>query len=398
MGYSRTNDCGGRGAATATMLGENIKTVVVVGCGFAGSAAARELSLRGGGSLRVVAYDKQACLYNYPALPRLLNEDLPRDRIEIPLTRILAGASIDLRQQRVQAVDTRRRFVQTDTDEVAYDYLVLAPGSRAKPISQDQGVSVFYPKALRHLRQLAAHIGDIAERQARPATASPHRIAVIGGGLTGVEFSMAIRQAADRASEANGIDRSRLSVSLYEAAARLHPRGPARLSLALARELTAYGIQVLAERKVEHVSHGTLLTSQGEEAVDTIICCIGSRPNLRIGLNGIATERQGIPVDRMLRCTGHEAEYIVGDGMLLHERGLPRLDLRLAHRAVTQGRHVARNIVRQVRGGSPGPYRPRNSPIGVMLQSDRGVFSYGGLLIGGRFAGKAKRWLELRHT
>ena len=151
-------------------------------------------------------------------------------------------------------------------------------------------------------------------------------------------------------------------------------------------------------QEVQRVTHQGLLTRSAVEPVDTVVCCIGSRPNLGIELAGVDNDAQGIPVDAMLRCPGQDAVFVIGDGMLLHEAGESRLDLRQAHRAATQGQHVARNITRLARGREPRPYRPGETPIGVMLQSRRGVFCYRGLCVTGRLAGRAKRWLELRHT
>ncbi len=379
----------------------NQTRVVVVGCGFAGAAVVRELGRIARGRVDVIAFDKQPCLYNYPALPRLLNEVLSAEQVEVPLSRLFDQTSVELHNERVDSVDPIRRVVRSRAGETPYDYLVLAPGSRAIPLAQDDGIFVFYPKALRHLHLLNEKIksaanerrvdGDIDNEQ-------PYRIAIVGGGLTGVEFSMAIREAADRASESAGIARGGITVSLYEAANRLNPRGPKNLSQLLERQLTAYGIKPLLTQQVLQVSHQGLLTSAGTQPADTVVCCIGSRPNLGIDLAGLKSESQGIPVDGTLRCLGQDAVFMIGDGMLLREAGEPRLDLRQAHRADAQGRHAARNIMRLIRGREPTRYRPRETPVGVMLQSGRGVFSFRGLCLSGRLAGRAKRWLELRHT
>lgn len=376
------------------------KTVIVVGCGFAGSAAARELGRIAHREVHVIAYDKRRCLYNYPALPRLLNESLRREQIEVPLSRLFRTHSVDLRHERIEAVDPLRRVVHSAAGEVRYDYLVLAPGSRAIPLAQDSGIFVTYPKALRHLRQLSTGIDDTAaERRTQPnGDGHAQRIAVVGGGLTGVEFAMAIREAADRASEAAGIARRHFAISLYEAGERLNPRGPRHLSHTLEREVAAYGVQLALASRVQRVSQQGLVTEAGTEPADTVVCCIGSRPNLGIELGGLEVDTQGVPVDHTLRCLGQDAVFVIGDGMLLREDGAPRLDLRQAHHAAAQGRHVAHTITRLLRGRAPRPYRPRETPIGVMLQSRRGVFSYRRLCVTGMIAGRAKRWLELRHT
>lgn len=383
------------------MTKQTRKTVVVVGCGFAGSTAVRELARLSRSSVDIIAYDKQPALYNYPVLPRLLNETLPGARVEVPLSELLRHPAVHLRHARVESVDASRRVVYTATGETPYDYLVLATGSRAVPLAQDDGIFVYYPKALHHLRQLTERI-----RAATAATsevdgngdARAHRVAVVGGGLTGVEFAMAIREAADRACRTTGATRDCVRVSLYETADRLHHRGPPRLSETLQREMTASDVRLHLAQQVRRVTRQGLVIGHRTEAVDTVVCCIGSKPVMGMQLVGMDTEPRGIPVDDMLRCRGHDDVFVIGDGMLFGTAGNPRLDLRLAHRAATQGRHTARNIERLLRGMDAKPYRPREMPVGVMLTSRRGVFSYRGLCLTGVLAGRAKRWLELRHT
>lgn len=376
-------------------------TVVVAGCGFAGSAAACEIARLTRGNVDVIAYDKQHSLYNYPVLPRLLNESLPSERVEVPLDDVLHGTGVALRHERVEAIDPSRQLLQTSGGRTRYDYLIVAPGSRAVPLVQDDGLFVFYPKALRHLRQLVERI-DAAVANAcahvHGQRVAAHRIAVVGGGLSGVEFAMAIREAANRRCDDCSTPRDAITVSLFESDQRLHPLGPERLSRALARELNDYGIRVALGQSVLRATHAGLLTRAGTVPADTVVCCIGSQPHRGIHIAGLDPTSLGIGVDAALRCRGHGQLFVIGDGMLFGDATRPRLDLRQAHRATEQGRHAARNIHRLLRGEAVRPYRPRELPVAVMLQSRRGAISYRGLCITGRLAGRAKRWLELRHT
>lgn len=373
--------------------------VVVVGCGFAGSAAIRALARSAGASIEIKAFDKQTRLYNYPALPRLLNESIPPDQIEVPLDKVFQGLAVDLYNERVQAIDAGRHIVRTHAREMTYDYLVLALGSRALTLEQDDGIFVVYPKARRHLARLAELLNAGALRSATPSDGiAPHRIAVVGGGLTGVEFAMGIREAADRASPQARLASEWLEVNLYEGAERLNPIGPATLSTTLRRELTACGINVFLGREVQRVTRQGLVTQGGSAPVDTVVCCIGSQPNLRVDFVGMSVQARGIAVDAMLRCTTAGSVFVVGDGMLFYQDGQARMDLRQAYRAAAQGRHAARNIARLLRGKQPLAYRPPQLPIGVMLQSNRGVFCFLNRCLSGRLAGRVKRWLELRNT
>lgn len=377
---------------------QRIRNVVVVGCGFAGTAALRTLGRRLPPGLRVIAFDNKDARYNYPVLPRLLGESLNPAVVEQPLQRLLDGLDITVRQQRVLEVDADQALVRCEQVSQAYDYLLIAPGSRAVPLPQDDGLFVYYPKAWRHLRRLSRHLRDTVHGLAADHAGSSHthRIAVVGGGRSGIEFAAQIRDAADRRCADVGIARQRIEIRLYEQATRLDPAGPETLSLRLERELARCGIDVWSGCRVDRVSRDGLLTADGTHAADTCVCCIGSRPNLTMALTGLAVDRAGIAVDAALRCPGHETVFCAGDGMRSDADGPVWRDIRQAHRATQQGRRVACNIVRLERGLAARPYRPRERPVAIMLSSGRGLLHYRGLIIGGRTAGRIKRWLDLR--
>ena len=377
--------------------------VIVTGAGCAGSAAIKALARDARGRIQLTAVDKQTGLYNYPILPRLLLKSVSRSNIEIPFERLFAGCHATFRHERVRAIDAAGRIVHTEGAELAYDYLIMGLGSRAIPLAQDSGVCVYYPKSSRHLCRLRSTVTAVAERLGRPRVADPHRVyrfAVVGGGLTGVEFAGALREACDRASARAGIRRERLEVSIYERSPALDGVSDAhRHSATLRRELVDFGVRVLTDCHVTRVASDHLSTSRGSYAVDTVVCCAGSKPNLRLDLCGMTVQAEGVIVDQFLRHPNHPSIYAVGDGMSYRDAtGRTRRDLRKAHRAMTQGKHAARSIMRCLRGRDPLPYRPRPMPVLVMINTQRGVLSYGGLTVSGRLAGLLKRWLEIRHA
>lgn len=377
--------------------------IVVAGCGFAGSAAASTLTRQRRGEFEIIAIDKQNGLYNYPVLPRLLVESVAKDKVEIPYRRLFDLSTLDFRQERIQEIDAIEHCVRTDNAKIRYDYLVLGFGSRALPLPQDAGVSVFYPKSLRHLVKLRQRIDDVAQNLAQSGgiDCDVYRFAVVGGGLTGVEFAGALREAADRACATHGVDRSKIEISLYEARSTLavaDPEAPrAALGEALRHALTKYGVRVCTKSKVERVSQDRMQTADGEYPVDSVVCCIGASPNLNVDLTGLHADAGGFPVDRYLRSQGYSNVFVVGDALVLRDHtGTPRRDLRKAHCAIGQGKTAARNVVRGLAARNPRAYRARRSPTLAMINSRNAVFEYAGLSVSGRIAGLLKRWLEIR--
>ena len=374
--------------------------VVVAGCGFAGSAAVKSLAREAGQRIDLIAIDKQTSLYNYPILPRLLVESVSRDKVEIPLARYFRGINMTLRNERIREVDAVNRVIRSDNAELAFDILILGLGSRALPVEQDSGVFVYYPKSSRHLEKLSEAVKSAAYQISEKAPALDNRnyqIAVIGGGLTGVEFASALREAANCACDRFGVPPARIEVSIYERTPHLGGSVRQSLSHALRNELKLDRIRVVTDCDVKRVIPGRLVTSKGLNSADTVVCCIGAKPNLRLEIKGLTSEKDGLPVDAYLRSIARSPVFLIGDGMVFHDVNGPRLDLRKAHRASAQGKLVATNVLRTLNGLRPLSYSPRNAPTLVMLGSRKGVFDYAGWTASGRLVGYAKRWLESPH-
>jgi NADH dehydrogenase len=366
-------------------------TVVVVGCGFAGYSLVRELRRRPGSALRIIVFDKQAGLYNYPALPRLLYETLAETDIEFPYRHLLAELDVDFRRECVTSIDPAGSVVRTDSSTVSFDYLVVATGSRAHPLPQDDGVFVFYPKAMRHLHRLRADLHDTKTGQVR-------QIAVVGGGLTGIEFALALRDAIDHGSVPGRKTKAEAAVHLFERHERLTPRQRPALSRVLLRELEAAGVEVHLQSEVSRATATGLLVAKRSVPMDSVVCCIGAKPHLRLAIDGLQTRGDGLLVDDSLRLAGETPLFVIGDVMTMGDTGPASLELRMAHRAVEQGRHVARNINNLLLGRKVQPYTPTEKPVSVLSHAGRGVLAYRDICFRGRLAGQVKRWLDLRHA
>ncbi|MCB1774687.1 MAG: FAD-dependent oxidoreductase [Gammaproteobacteria bacterium] len=364
-------------------------TIVVVGCGFAGYSLVRELRRRHGRAHHIVAFDKQPGLYNYPALPRLLYEELAATDIEIPYQRLFAGLDVDFHQARITAIDTAAQLACTDSSTFAFDYLVVATGSRARPLPQDDGVFVYYPKAMRHLDRLRTYLQTPPAKQQR-------NLAVIGGGLTGIEFALAMRDAIDPASGRGAAPATR--IHLFEQGERLVPRQRHALGRALHLELESAGVEVHLLSEVSRAMRNGLLVRGEALAMDCTVCCIGVQPHLRQGIDGLETGNDGLVVDDALRLGGTGRLFAVGDVMTMRGRKSVSVELHMAQRAMEQGRHTARNIGRLLLGGEAQDYAPTERPVSVLSHAGRGVLAYRDFCIRGRLAGRLKRWLDLKHV
>ncbi len=370
----------------------NKKRAIVVGCGFGGLAAARELALNSDSSLEVIAFNRTPVLYNYPVLPRLLLTDIDSSLIDKPLQPLLDSSSVTLKTQKVKSIDLRRAEIATANETLAYDYLIFAPGGRAIPIDQDDGFAVYYPKAARHLIRLRDELATLCAKTTDRDRV--HRFAIVGGGLTGIEFAASLRIATHRLCNRHHRDPNSVTVSLFEQRERIAPACHPRLSGRLTRLLTQRHINVETQCRVERVASDHLITSTGKVPADRVLCCVGSRPDLRLSLTNRNNDHQGLQVLPTLQHVDSPNVFVVGDA-INSDAPLYQETKRASH-AMRQGRAAARNVLCIARGEEPLPYRHPVLPSLVSLGLDYALLEYRGLCVGGTVPARIKHHLETR--
>ena len=155
---------------------------------------------------------------------------------------------------------------------IRFDYLVLAVGSVSNDFGTP-GVREFClaldtrAEADRFRRRLL----NQCLRVSRAMTADPNadayaRVAIVGGGATGVELAAELYSAADALGfyGLEVFDSKRLQVTLIEAGPRLLPALPEKLAAAATAELEALGVRVLTDTQVTEATAEAILTKSGE--------------------------------------------------------------------------------------------------------------------------------------
>jgi NADPH-dependent 2,4-dienoyl-CoA reductase/sulfur reductase-like enzyme len=101
---------------------------------------------------------------------------------------------------------------------------------------------------------------------ADPASDAHVRIAIVGGGATGVELAAELYNAAAglRHYGLEVFDESRLEITLIEAGPRILPALPEKLAKAAHEELEALGVRVLTGARVAEVTGAGVVTAGGE--------------------------------------------------------------------------------------------------------------------------------------
>ncbi|OYT32419.1 NADH oxidase, partial [Archaeoglobales archaeon ex4484_92] len=162
--------------------------IVVIGSGTAGSnfaLFARKLDRKA----EIIVIGKEKTMQYSPcALPFVLSGKIPKleDIVVFPNEFYEKQKIQMMLETEAKTIDRKRKVIITDKDEIPYDKLVLATGSKAfiPPIKGVEKKGVFTLKEMRDVREIQKYI---KERK-------PKKAVVIGAGLIGLEGAVAFRE------------------------------------------------------------------------------------------------------------------------------------------------------------------------------------------------------------
>lgn len=205
---------------------------------------------------------------------------------------------------------------------ISYDTLVIAVGSNANDFGTP-GVQehCLFLDSLNQARRFHNLMLNAFLRKNHDAHAGNDRelpITIIGAGATGVELAAELRLAS-RELPVYGMNHLRpedVAITVIEAAERILPALPARLSAAATRELEHQNVRVMTGQPVSEVRDGALVMKDGTELdSEMTIWAAGIKaPAFLSELAGIETNRSHqIKVKQTLESTTNPDVFAFGD-------------------------------------------------------------------------------------
>ncbi|MEZ5670440.1 MAG: NAD(P)/FAD-dependent oxidoreductase [Alphaproteobacteria bacterium] len=340
-------------------------------------------------SLDEVGYRSHAHRYGYRYFPRAL-EAIDRDAQAVVLAPIV--------DEDGEEVMGRYRL--------SYDWLVIAIGSVSNDfgtpgvaehciyLDQRRQAERFRQKLLNLCLKVSQQVSD------DPASDAKVRVAIVGGGATGVELSAELYNAARELAHygLERFDNSRMDVTLVEAGPRILPAVPERVSDAAHKELERIGVHVRTATRIVACTPQGMQTADGDLiAAPLRVWAAGIKaPDFLKDIAGLETNRLNqLVVTPELRTSRDPRIFAIGDCCSCALPGWERPVPPRAQAAHQMASRTARNLAALLAGRPLKPFVYKDHGSLVSLSHYSTIGSLMGNLVGGsmRVEGRIARFV-----
>ncbi|HJR59427.1 MAG TPA: NAD(P)/FAD-dependent oxidoreductase [Vicinamibacterales bacterium] len=343
--------------------------ILVLGGGFGGVYAARQLERlkRAGAPIEVTLVSRDNFFLFTPMLHEVAASDLDITHIVSPLRTLLHQTSVFVGE--VEAVDlTRRRVLvshglETHSHELHYDQLVLALGSTTNfyhlPGLETLALTMKTLGDAIHLRNRVIATLEEADTECASGTEGLLTFVVAGGGFAGVETLGALNDFVRQALRFYPrLDTRSVRMVLVHAGGEILPELGEKLGAYAHRKLVERGLEVITSGRVTsvtpdgvHLADGTFIPAR------LVVWTAGTSPHPLLARLPCETDRGRVIVDATMAVPGWRGVWALGDCAVIPDRrtGMPFPPT--AQHAIREAKTLAGNIIAELRGVAPKPFR-----------------------------------------
>lgn len=278
----------------------------------------------------------------------------------------VVGLDREARQLRLGAMLDEDGREITPARRLDYDLLVMALGSVTNdfgaPGAARFAIPLETPEQASRFNRRVVNACLRANAQAEPVRPGQLHIAVIGAGATGTELAAELHRTV-RAVVAYGMDRidplKDIRIVLIEAAGRVLPALPERISKTTEALLKGLGVDVRVDSRVAEVRPDGVVLASGELIPsELVVWSAGVKaPEVLNGFGGLETNRiNQLVVLPTLQTTRDPDIFALGDCAACPRPGYEAPVPPRAQAAHQMAEHLARQLPRKLAGDALKPY------------------------------------------
>lgn len=365
--------------------------IVVIGAGYAGVLATRKLEKKlrkkgVAGETQITLIDKHPYHTMLTELHEVAACRVGEESVKMNLDQIFAGRKVNVVLDTVTKIQFEDQKVVGENGEYAYDYLVLAAGSKPTYFGVEGAEEFSYTLwSYDDAVELRDRIHDCFRLAADEPKVEKRRellsFYIVGAGFTGVEMAGELAEYVPVLCKRFHVSPEDVTIVDVDGLSRPVPVLPEKLSGKVERRLVKQGVQVVMNSSVVGVGENFIKLKQGNEVTQhtagTVIWTAGiesAEITADTAKEVKSAGRGRIEVDSYLRCADHENVYVIGDNMMFtapgEERPVPQMVENAEHSADTAANNITAAITKKV---EMEEYNPKFHGIMVCIGGRYGV-------------------------
>ena len=359
----------------------SLPRIVIIGGGFAGIALSQKLKNK---PVQVVLIDQHNYHTFQPLLYQVATGGLESGSIAYPIRKVVQEyKNFYFRLGRVTQIDSKNHKIISDIGELAFDYLVIATGSKTnyfgnKEIEQNSMAMKTIPQSL-NIRslilenfELALLTDDENERK------SLMNFCLVGGGPTGVELAGALAEMKNAILQKDypDLDINNMQINLIQSGNRILNTMSEKSSANAEKFLTQLGVTICKNIRVTGYD-GKIITTNSDLTFDTatVIWTAGVNGATISGLDGkaLVDKVERYKVNAFNQVEGYQTIFAIGDVACMIDEKNPLGHPMLAQAAIQQGKRLGENIIRKIEALEMIPFSYHNKGTMATIGRNKAV-------------------------
>lgn len=368
------------------------KKIIVIGCGFGGLQFVKHLKKD---TYDILIIDKVNHHQFQPLFYQVAASQIEPATISFPLRKIFQNRKdVRIRLTNVEALNEKKKVIETSIGEFPYDYLVIATGSKTNYFNNNQIEenslslkSTFQAMTIRN--KTLMNFEKILYEKNREGL---YNIVIVGGGPTGVELAGAFAEMKKEVipKDYPNIIPSKVNVYLLEGSNHTLSAMSPYAQKYSEKYLLKMGVIVKTGVLVKQYNGKIVTLSNGETIFsENVIWSAGVKGNAIGGLPDDVLKPSGrIKVNRINKVESLTDVYAIGDVAYMETEKYPKGHPQLANVAIGQGKNLAKNLnkIVQEKHDKLNEYEYRNLGTMATVGRNKAVVDLPFAKFRGRFA------------
>ncbi|MGN1272362.1 MAG: NAD(P)/FAD-dependent oxidoreductase [Lactobacillus sp.] len=298
-----------------------MKTIVVLGAGYAGLKTVVALQKKMRNEVKIILIDKNSYHYETMRLYEVASGSYPYTSMSYEIDDVLDKSMSELIIDKVERIDIENKKVELKNHEpIAYDYCVVGLGFTLRSMGIEGVEENALPMGnVKQAEAIRDHLENEMKAYAKDKDPIHLSIVICGGGFQATELAGALSEARPRLAKIAGVDPKKITIKMIEGSERLLPMFEGKVLKYALKLLKKHDIEVLHPAYVQKVTDHSVLyktkdsDDRKEIAAGTRLWMMGISGSQVIENSGFKNRRGRVMVTDHLTAPESDDVYILGD-------------------------------------------------------------------------------------